>query len=122
MINNSKLPENLKAYRRTLNLTQGEVAEIISKDRSSVAKYESGKAVPPFSILRLLAKLYDVTIDQLCGLESPTLVVNSETEESENNPLSKFSKQEQLMILKFKTMDEDKKLEFMEALKDFLKD
>ena len=102
MNKNLKISENLKKFRQQLKLTQGDVAEIIKKDRSSIAKYESGAAQPPFAVLRSLAKLYDVTIDELCGIEPiPTFVVRSE-----DNPdsayaslISKFDKQEQLTIL-----------------------
>lgn len=121
-MNNTKLTENLKSYRNLFNLTQSDVAEILNKDRSSIAKYENGQAVPPVSVLRMLAKIYDVTIDELCGLEPTALTVKSDTAQEDDNPLAKFSKQEQLMILKFKAMDEDKKIEFMETLKEFLKD
>ncbi|MBQ8783341.1 MAG: helix-turn-helix transcriptional regulator [Clostridia bacterium] len=125
MSNNIKLTENLKNYRRILKLTQSDVAEIINKDRTSIAKYESGAAQPPFSVLRLLAKLYDVTIDELCGIAPPApLVVRSkdEPEKAYNSLIEKFDKQEQLMILKFKMMDEEKKHDFMKILNEFLKD
>lgn len=125
MSNNLKLTENLKTFRRKFNLTQSDVAEIINKDRTSIAKYESGAAQPPFSVLRLMAKLYDVTIDELCGIAPPApLVVRSkdETKRSYNSLIEKFDKQEQLMILKFKLMDEEKKRDFMKILNEFLKD
>ncbi len=120
MDNNKKLTDNLKLFRKGKNLTQGDVAEILNKDRSSIAKYESGKAVPPFNVLRLLSKLYDITIDELCGLTPvTTLSVRNEDEET-TDPLSKFSKEEQIMIYKFKMMDDEKKKLFMEIFKDFL--
>ena len=58
MNSKNKLTDNLKRLRKDYSLTQDEVADIISKDRSSVAKYESGKALPPIDILKQLAKLY----------------------------------------------------------------
>lgn len=125
MSNNTKLIENLKLYRRKFNLTQSDVAEIINKDRTSIAKYESGAAQPPFTVLRLMAKLYDITIDELCGIAPVApLTVRSEdaADKSYNTLLSKFDKQEQLMILKFKMMDEEKKRDFMRVLTDYLKD
>ena len=60
MNNNSKISENLKKFRQQLKLTQGDVAGLINKDRSSIAKYESGAAQPSFAVLRSLAKLYGV--------------------------------------------------------------
>lgn len=118
------LSENLKNLRLRLNFTQSDIAEIIEKDRSSVAKYESGAALPPFNVLILFAKLYDVTIDELCGIENPTALTvrsNDEADEIYDKLLSGFDKQEQLMILKFKTMDKEKKQEFLKILEEFSK-
>lgn len=125
MNNNSKISENLKKFRQQLKLTQGDVAGLINKDRSSIAKYESGAAQPSFAVLRSLAKLYDVTIDELCGIEpTPSFVVRSE-----DNPdsayaslISKFDKQEQLTLLKFKMMDDEKKKDFMRILRELIDD
>ena len=106
-------------------LTQGDVADIIKKDRSSIAKYESGAVQPPFPVLRLLAKLYDVTIDEMCGIEPiPTFVFRSEDkpESAYETLMSKFDKQEQLTILKFKMMDEEHKRDFMRILRELIDD
>ena len=125
MNKNLKISENLKKFRQQLKLTQGDVAEIIKKDRSSIAKYESGAAQPPFAVLRSLAKLYDVTIDELCGIEPiPTFVVRSEDkpESAYASLMSKFDKQEQLTNLKFKMMDDEQKRDFMKILRELIDD
>ncbi len=122
----SKLSENLKKYRTKFNLTQGDLAEILNKDRTSIAKYESGSAQPPFNVLISLAKIYDITIDELCGIAPPAPLVFQSGDKPENDEfsalLSAFDKQEQIMILKIKSMDSDKKQEFMKILKEFIKD
>jgi len=41
----------VKKKRKVLNLTQKEMGKILGKDRSTVAKYETGKIDPPGSIL-----------------------------------------------------------------------
>ncbi len=124
MSNKNKLAENLKKYRMKLHLTQSDVAEIIDKDRSSIAKYESGAAQPPFNVLNLFSRLYEVTIDELCGLTPPTaLTIKSEDKENDtfDSLTSNFDKQEQLMLLKFKMMDKEKKQEFLKILNEFSK-
>ena len=81
-MNNEALFKNLRNLRISYNLTQDDIAKILGKDRSLIAKYESGKAVPPLDILRVLAKLYNVSVDSLCGgVEGTddTLVLNSDT-------------------------------------------
>ena len=118
-----KLSENLKLFRHKLRLTQSEVAEIIKKDRSSIAKYESGSTAPPFSVLCLFARLYDVTVDELCGMNTagPLTVRSNDENEDFDTFVSKFDKQEQLMLLKFKMMDKEKKQEFLKVLEEFSK-
>lgn len=124
MEENLKLAENLKALRTAMKLTQSEVADIIDKDRSSVAKYESGSARPPFNILLQFAKLYDVTIDELCGFEvSSPLVVRSKAENNQSldSVVSGFDRQEQMMILKFKVMDKEKRQELLKIFEELSK-
>ena len=52
------------------NLTQEEVARELRIDRSSVAKWETGKADPRADMLVKLAKLFGCTVDELlCDAE-----------------------------------------------------
>ncbi len=125
MDKNLKLAENLKKFRAQLELTQGDVAKLINKDRSSIAKYESGAAYPPFAVLRRLAKLYDVSMDELCGnAPAPVITLRSDDkpEKVYSTLISKFDKQEQLTILKFKMMDDEKKQDFMRILRELIDD
>lgn len=56
---------NLKKFRKTAKLTQEQVAEKLNVSRQSVAKWESGESLPDIENCILLAKLYNVTIDDL---------------------------------------------------------
>ena len=47
----------VKNKRDALGLTQKELGEILDKDRSTIAKYESGVIDPPGSIIIKLGKL-----------------------------------------------------------------
>lgn len=58
---------NLKKLRKTARLTQEQVAEKLDVSRQSVAKWESGDALPDIDSCIMLAKLYNVTIDDLVG-------------------------------------------------------
>ena len=124
MNNDLKLAENLKLFRQKFNLTQNDVAEIINKDRSSIAKYESGAAQPPFSVLNLFSKLYNVSIDELCGISAEEYLV-AQNKEDDNlnieNIVSGLDKQEQLLLLKIKMMSKEKKREFFKLLEEFSK-
>lgn len=67
MENSTYLSQKLKELRLTYGLTQNDVAEIIDKERSSIAKYENGAAVPPIIILNKFAKIYNISVDELVG-------------------------------------------------------
>ena len=119
-MNNEALFKKLKDLRTSYNLTQDEVAKILGKDRSLIAKYESGKAVPPLDILRVFAKLYNVSIDSLCGEteeESEALVLNSDSRKEEKLIYySDLTKAERDIIIKLRLLGEDKLNEVIESL------
>ncbi len=118
-----KISENIKKHRKIKGLTQNDIAEIIEKDRSTVAKYESGQADPPFNVLIMLAKLFDITIDELCGIERQgVFTVRSEDEIDFEEKISCFTKEEQIMIYKIKVMEQEKKKKFMKIFEEFIKD
>lgn len=119
-MNNEALFKNLRKQRIKYNLTQDEVAKILGKDRSLIAKYESGKAVPPLDILRVLAKLYNISVDSLCSEaenKDETLVLNSDSLKNENLIYySDLTKAERDIIIKLRLLGEDKLNEIIESL------
>lgn len=56
---------NLKDLRKVHKYTQEEVAEKLGVSRQAVAKWESGDTVPDINNCIGLAKLYNVTLDDL---------------------------------------------------------
>lgn len=56
---------NLKEVRNKAGLTQQDIADKLKVDRSSVAKWESGEAMPRVDKLKQLAIILDCTIDDL---------------------------------------------------------
>lgn len=56
---------NLKRLRMTHHFTQEELAEKLNVSRQAVAKWEKGETIPDISICMVLAKLYNVTLDNL---------------------------------------------------------
>ncbi|MBR4331770.1 MAG: helix-turn-helix transcriptional regulator [Clostridia bacterium] len=51
--------------RRAAALTQEAVAKALNIDRSTVAKWETGKALPTTKTLISAARLYGCTVDEL---------------------------------------------------------
>ncbi len=56
---------NLKEVREKANLTQEQLANLINVDRSTITKWETGKASPRSDKLSMLAKVLDCRIDDL---------------------------------------------------------
>lgn len=54
-------PQNLKAARKKTRLTQEQVAQQLGVSIETVRSWEQGKAEPPISRVREMARLYGVT-------------------------------------------------------------
>jgi len=54
--------EEIKRYRKTRNLTQKQLGELIGKTESSIQKYEAGKTEIPLNVLERIASALDVEI------------------------------------------------------------
>ena len=65
MFNQIAFGERLKNYRKTKNFTQEELAAKINVSGQAVSKWEKGDCLPDVYNLKLLARLYRVSIDNL---------------------------------------------------------
>lgn len=65
MFNQAAFGEKLKNHRKQKNLTQEEVAERIGVSGQAVSKWEKGECLPDVYNLKLLGKLYRVSVDSL---------------------------------------------------------
>lgn len=63
------ISENLKKLRKLHKMSQEDVAEKIQVSRQAVAKWESGETTPDIQKCSMLAKMYDITIDDLLHYE-----------------------------------------------------
>ena len=59
------LGENITRIRKSKNISQGELAEKIGVDRSSISHYESGSKSPSITNLEKIAEALNVSIDEL---------------------------------------------------------
>ena len=62
--------DNLISLRKMRQMTQEDIAEKLGVSRQSVAKWESGETVPDLDKCRMLADIFDVTLDDLANYES----------------------------------------------------
>lgn len=64
------LHDNLLSLRKLHRLTQEELAERIGVTRQAVAKWENGETLPDIEKCRLLASIYNVSLDDLVNYQA----------------------------------------------------
>ncbi len=102
----SPISKNLRVLRKKHHLTQQNVADLIRKDRSMVAKYETGQATPPIETLQMLADLYRVSFSTICSaeLDDNTMVLqNAAAEESDDLSFGGLTSEERMLIMRLRT-------------------
>ena len=90
----SDFARNLKRYRKKYGYSQVELGKKINYGYTAIANYESGRNEPSFDTLISLARILDVTTDELLGV-TPLSPENLIT-----NNFKKLSPQNQLIISK----------------------
>ena len=65
---------NLKNARQKKGLKQKELADLLDLSSKTISNYEAGASDPDIKTLIKMARILEVTIDYLVGLEEKTLV------------------------------------------------
>ena len=63
------MKEQLQKLRKSRNLTQEEISDIIGVKLSTYQKYERDVISPPYDTLIKIAKYYNISTDYLLGLQ-----------------------------------------------------
>lgn len=66
-----RFDENLRALRKSKELSQEYLAERMNVSRQTISKWENGTAMPDLKKLTELAELFDTSMDELLGTSSP---------------------------------------------------
>ncbi|XID92958.1 helix-turn-helix domain-containing protein [Paenibacillaceae bacterium WGS1546] len=56
---------NIRVLRKKHKLSQEQLAEKVNASRQTIAKWENGEAVPDIHKSKLLADIFEITLDQL---------------------------------------------------------
>ena len=64
------LGNNIKSLRTIRKMTQEELAELLGTTSKSVSRWEQSLTYPDISLLPLIANIFEVTVDELLGVES----------------------------------------------------
>lgn len=132
-----ELGMTLKYYRENSELSQQQVANSLNIDRSTYTYYETGKTTPSAATLLKLAKIFNVpcavfleSINQELRLHSIVADSNQDGKkkrgEYEGYPITAddriygLSKEEKELIISYRVLDEEKKAQFDEFIKNLL--
>lgn len=65
------LGDNIRKYRKSSNMSQDELAEKLEVTRQSISLWETGQTQPTLENIVALAKLFNVSTDELLSAETP---------------------------------------------------
>lgn len=73
-VHNEMIAERIKFLRESNNLTQSELARKLGITRSSVNAWEQGISVPSTQYVVELARLFNVSVDYLLGVDGSAVL------------------------------------------------
>ncbi len=79
--------EKIQELRKKSGLTQEQLAEKLFVSRTAISKWESGRGYPSIDSLKCIAKIFNVSIDELLSSEE---IIDIAKEENNSN-MSKFN-------------------------------
>ena len=89
--------DNIKKYRELKNLTQKDVADYLEVSTATVSKYESNSLEPNIASIKNLAKLFEISIDELLA-DDFTLKEDEESYVASLNVLQILREQKQMKL------------------------
>lgn len=82
--------DNLQKLRTNSNLTQEQLAEKLFVSRVTVSKWETGRGYPNLESLKLMAKVFGVTVDDLLSTEQLIEIADNNSKQQSVNLCSVF--------------------------------
>lgn len=79
-----ELSEKIQKLRKDRGLTQEQFAQMLFVSRTAVSKWETGRGIPSMESLQMIARLCDVTLDDLLGAEEAVSLAQKENRENMN--------------------------------------
>lgn len=79
--------ENILKFRKQKGMSQEELAEKLNVSRQSISLWETNQTVPQIDYLMELSKIFNVSLDELCGNEENIDCSLNESEIKENEEL-----------------------------------
>ena len=123
------LKDTLRDLRKQNELTQQQVADVLSIDRSTYAYYETGKTSPDVQQLLQLAQIFKVTPNAMLGFKVPApsaLVLRDRSPfvtKKDPKPLSilELDEKEKKILYLYRLLDEESKEETIKQMHEKIK-
>ncbi len=112
----------LKNYRKLNQLTQQQIADALNINRTTYTYYETGKTEPYIDTLHKLIKIFGITYDDLLPSEKNCLSIKELYLKSENTAFFNLSSAEQDLILKFRLLSNEDKVQFLNIIQNTTKE
>lgn len=68
---NNEIGKKIKQCREAYHLSQSGLAQKLGVSQRNISYYESGERIPPADIIKKLTSIFNVSADELLGLENP---------------------------------------------------
>ena len=131
-MNNTKFSLVLRQCRENAGLTQKQVSDALGVERSTYAYYETGTTRPSGSMIIRLANIFNVNYSVFMEAVSDVEFDNSEEDESyttltdvswrDRERMYALAKDEQNMILLYRTLTSEQKKRVLELIKKYRAD
>ena len=123
------LKDKLKECRLQCDLSQQKVAEMLNMHRSTYSYYELGKTEPSLDNIRTLARIFNVSLNELLeveyipsahhGMADPGYEEEFERAAGDKvNRMGDLTRDEKTLILRFRLMTGKQRKELLQALSD----
>ena len=125
----TQLAKNLIKYRKTFGFTQQKVSDIIGIKRSTYGYYEID-TYPPLAIMKKIANMYKISIDELTGdssgdtlvdLPRPEIFVAAQPEVDYNPTVSSSNADETELLMLYRILPTEQRLQIKEVLHNYIK-
>lgn len=83
-------PYRLKQLRKNIGLTQKELAKKLNLTQSTIAYYESGRKMPTLENAKLIAKIFDTSLDYLLGISDNKIPTPDDKKNETISTIDKF--------------------------------
>ena len=76
-----ELAKKIQRLRKEHGFTQEQLAEKLFVSRTAISKWETGRGMPSMDSLQMIAKLFNVTLDELLRVEEVIIIAENENKE-----------------------------------------